>query len=106
MKLKKITVLCLSLIFALQGFAGTTINFATEATYPPFEFMTPDGKINGFDVEIMDAICQKIEATCTVKNQPFDSLIPSLQLGKFDGIYGALNITAERAKQVDFTMPF
>ncbi|MGD9108477.1 MAG: lysine/arginine/ornithine ABC transporter substrate-binding protein [Gammaproteobacteria bacterium] len=84
----------------------TNINFATEATYPPFEYFTPNGKIQGFDIDVMNAVCKEIGAACTITHQPFDSLIPSLKLGKFDAVIAALAITAERAKQVDFTNPY
>lgn len=79
------------------------IKFATEASYPPFESKLPDGKIDGFDVAIMNALCAQMKKTCTITNQPWDSLIPSLQLGKFDALIAAMAITDERKKQVDFT---
>jgi len=84
----------------------TIIKFATEATYPPFEYFTPEGKIQGFDIDVMNAVCKEIGATCTITHQPFDSLIPSLKLGKFDAIIAAMAITDKRAKQVDFTNPY
>lgn len=84
----------------------TVLKFATEATYPPFEYFTPEGKIQGFDIDVMNTVCKKIGATCTITHQPFDSLIPSLKLGKFDAIIAAIAITAKRAKQVDFTNPY
>lgn len=89
------------------AFAQTkSLSFATEATYPPFESLAPSGEMQGFDVDIIKALCNKMQTQCTFTNQAFDSLIPSLQLGKFDVIFGAINITDERAKQVDFTKPY
>ncbi len=79
---------------------------ATEATYPPFESVNNQGKMIGFDVDILNAICANLKKQCQFVNQPWDSLIPGLQLGKFDVIFGAMNITAERQKQVDFTQPY
>lgn len=95
-------VINMTIIFA----APQEIKFATEATYPPFEMMNAAGNIQGFDVDVIKAICEKTSLQCTFINQSFDSLIPSLQLGKFDAIFGAMNITAEREKQVDFTEPY
>lgn len=79
---------------------------ATEATYPPFESVNNQGKMMGFDVDILSAICANLKKQCQFVNQPWDSLIPGLQLGKYDVIFGAMNITAERQKQVDFTQPY
>ena len=96
-----------ALVIFTNAFAKiTTIHFATEATYPPFEYVTPNGNIEGFDVDVMNALCKEVNATCTITNQPFDSLIPTLQLGKFDALIGAIEITPARAAQVDFTNPY
>lgn len=100
-------LLCL---FSLTAVAADqkpiAIHFAMEATYPPFEFMDSSGQIQGYDVDIANAICKKINATCTFSNQAFNSLIPSLQIGKFDAVISAMSVTAERAQQVNFTASY
>ncbi|RDI42556.1 transporter substrate-binding domain-containing protein [Aquicella lusitana] len=88
---------------ALNAGQWKTIQFATEATYPPFEFIDPSGRITGFDIEIASALCQQMKVDCTFSNQSFNSLIPSLKLGKFDAIIAALGVTEEREKEVSFT---
>ncbi|WP_237385285.1 arginine ABC transporter substrate-binding protein [Xenorhabdus sp. Sc-CR9] len=80
-----------------------TLRFATEATYPPFEFIDENNKIQGFDVDLANAICAKINTECTFTNQAFDSLIPSLKFRRFDALMAGIDITPERQKQVDFT---
>lgn len=80
-----------------------SLNFATEATYPPFEFVDPSGAIKGFDIDIAQALCQKMAVKCNFVNQPWDSLIPGLKLGKFNALIGAMEITPARKNQVDFT---
>lgn len=82
------------------------IKFATEATYPPFVSMSSSGQIVGFDADIVHALCQQMKADCTLSNQPWESLIPSLKLGKFDALFGGMAITSEREKQVSFTKPY
>ena len=88
------------------GQTSKTIKFATEATYPPFESVDAEGKIQGFDVDIMHALCTQMKVHCTITNQPWDSLIPSLQMGKFDALIGAMAITKAREKVVNFTQPY
>src|SRR5690606_17599012 len=95
-----------SLFMLSSSIFAQTIKFAMEATYPPFEYVDASGNIKGFDVDIANALCQQLKAQCEFSNQPFNSLIPSLQLGKFDAIISALGITTERAKQVSFTNPY
>ncbi len=80
-----------------------TLRFATEATYPPFEYLDANNKIQGFDIDLADALCAKLNTKCTFTNQAFDSLIPSLKFRRFDALMAGIDITPERQKQVDFT---
>ncbi|MDC9598268.1 arginine ABC transporter substrate-binding protein [Xenorhabdus anantnagensis] len=80
-----------------------TLRFATEATYPPFEFIDANNKIQGFDIDLANAICAKLNTKCTFSNQAFDSLIPSLKFRRFDALMAGIDITPDRQKQVDFT---
>ncbi|WMY95574.1 MAG: transporter substrate-binding domain-containing protein [Arsenophonus sp.] len=82
------------------------IRFATEATYPPFESIDSNNRIIGFDIDIANMICKKIDVICTFTNQSFDSLIPSLKMRRFDALISAIDITSERKKQVDFSIPY
>jgi arginine transport system substrate-binding protein len=110
MKLMKILLAALT-IFSITSspvFAETAkpLVLATEATYPPFESINNQGQMVGFDVDILSAICTYLQKQCKFVNQPWDSLIPGLELGKFNVIFGAMNITEERQKQADFTQPY
>lgn len=103
--MKKIFFLVATLFSTLSAIAAPTktIRFATEATYPPFEYIDNSGQIKGFDIDIANALCQQMKVQCTFSNQGFNSLIPSLKIGKFDALISALGITPEREKQVAFT---
>ena len=61
------------------------ITFAMEPSYPPFETTNEKGEIIGFDVDVANAICKEIQATCNFKSQSFDALIPSLKAKRFKG---------------------
>ncbi|MCF6766259.1 transporter substrate-binding domain-containing protein [Thiotrichales bacterium 19S3-7] len=80
--------------------------FATEATYPPFVSMSSNGQIKGFDAAIIEALCTQMQRNCKLVNAPWDSLIPSLQIGRFDALFGGMGITKAREKVVDFTNPY
>ena len=79
------------------------ITFAMEPSYPPFETTNEKGEIIGFDVDVANAICKEIQATCHFKSQAFDALIPSLKAKRFDAAISAMDITEARAKQVSFS---
>lgn len=104
--MKKLIIAAVLAGISVSAAAAETIRFATEASYPPFEFVGADNKIQGFDVDLANAMCKEMQATCTFTNQAFDSLIPSLKFKRFDAVMAGMDITPEREKQVLFTKPY
>lgn len=104
--MKKVLIAALLASVSLSATAAQTIRFATEASYPPFESMDASNKIVGFDVDLANALCKEIDATCTFTNQAFDSLIPGLKFKRFEAVMAGMDITPERQKQVLFTNPY
>ncbi|QPC94504.1 transporter substrate-binding domain-containing protein [Mesorhizobium sp. INR15] len=86
--------------------AAQDITFATEAAYPPFNFRAADGSIAGFEIDLGNALCKKMNRNCTFVAQNWDGMIPGLLVKKFDGIFASMTITEERKKQIDFTDPY
>ncbi len=103
MKKLLLTALLAGTAFAAQA---KDITFAMEPSYPPFELTNEKGEIIGFDVDVANAICKEIQATCHFKSQAFDALIPSLKAKRFDAAISAIDITEARAKQVSFSDPY
>ncbi len=104
--MKKVLLATLLAGLSLSATAAQTIRFATEASYPPFESMDAGNKIVGFDVDLANALCKEIDATCTFSNQSFDSLIPGLKFRRIDAVMAGMDITPEREKQVLFSKPY
>lgn len=86
--------------------AQETITFAMEPSYAPFETTNEKGEVIGFDVDIANALCEELKATCQFKTQSFDSLIAGLKFKNFDAIISGMDITEARQKQVSFTSPY
>ncbi|WP_025597136.1 ABC transporter substrate-binding protein [Burkholderia sp. WSM2230] len=82
-----------------------TLRFGIEAAYPPFESKSATGQLQGFDVDVGNAVCAKMAVKCEWVENAFDGLIPALQARKFDVINSAMNITAKRKQTIDFTRP-
>ncbi|OCG19194.1 MULTISPECIES: transporter substrate-binding domain-containing protein [unclassified Gilliamella] len=99
---KTLLAICLAgTAFAAQ--AADTLTIGTEATYAPFEFTNEKNEIIGFDIDVINKICDEIKVSCKIVNQSFDGLIPSLKTRRIDAAIAGIDITPERKKQVDFT---
>src|ERR1700712_4239166 len=81
----------------------SAVRIGVDATYKPFTFKTPDGKLTGFDVDIANALCDEMKAKCTFVESSWEGIIPGLRANKFDAIVSSMSITDERKKAVDFT---
>lgn len=87
-----------SLTTAVDG----VLSMATEATFPPYEYYDGD-TIVGIDVEIAQAIADKLGLKLEVTDIAFDSIIPGVQTGKYDIGLAGMTVTDERLEQVNFT---
>ena len=81
--------------------AGTLI-MATNAEFPPYESMDHN-EIVGIDVDMMHAICDKLNMELKVENMEFDSIIAAVDSGKADVGVAGISVTPEREKNVSFT---
>ena len=94
----------LTLLSAMPALAAAeTLRIAVEGEYPPFNRVDKKGKLSGFDVDIANALCKAIDASCKLIQQPWDRMIADLVAGKYDLVVSSLSITGSRRQQIDFT---
>ncbi|NMC43382.1 MAG: basic amino acid ABC transporter substrate-binding protein [candidate division Zixibacteria bacterium] len=83
------------------------LRIGTDATYPPFETVnTATGRPEGFDIDLVEAICARQGWRAEIIVTPFDGIVPGLTGEKYDLIISAFTITPERAGAVLFSDPY
>ena len=106
---KKLIVLALALImvfsFAACGGSDTYI-VAMEPTFPPFDTTDENGELDGFDVDLMNAIAEDQGFEIEWTQLGFDGLIPALESKQIDIIASGMWASPERAKIVDFSTTY
>ena len=95
-----------TLAFASSVVAADKLKIGTEGAYPPFNLIDASGQVGGFDVEVAQALCAKLQAECEVVTSDWDGIIPALNAKKFDFLVASMSITEERMQAVDFTEPY
>lgn len=79
---------------------------AMNANFPPFESMNPSGQIEGFDVDVMDAIAREENFKVSYHQQAWDGIFASLKSGDNDILISGITITPERKAEMLFSEPY
>lgn len=100
--MKKIIAVALATLTAGAATAQN-LDICVEGAYPPFSQTESDGSVTGFDIDIANALCGAMGATCTMVKTDWDGIIPALQEDKCDAIIASMSITEERMQVIDFS---
>jgi len=106
MKSFVITLLALLSVAFAQDLEGRVLSVGSDTTYPPFEFINDAGDVVGFDVDILNAICDEINCVAEFQTTAWDGIFPALASGEFDMVASGVSITPERDEIVDFSDPY
>jgi lysine-arginine-ornithine-binding protein len=82
------------------------IVIANEGGFPPFNMTAADGTLQGFDIDLGNAMCEIMKAKCSFVTNEWSGIIPALLAEKFDVVIGGMGITEERKKRVIFSEPY
>ena len=83
-----------------------TLTVATEGTYRPFTFHDETGDLVGFDVEIAEAVADKLGLEVVFQETQWDAIFAGLEAGRFDVIANQVSINPEREEKYLFSAPY
>lgn len=112
MRLKLLPALALALVGALASAPANAqeleliqpgkLLIATEGTYPPFSMRSPDGQLDGLEIRVGKEIAKRLNLEYTPVIIKWEALLVGLAADQYDFASDAMDITAERQKQVTF----
>lgn len=102
--MKKV-ILLLMLVLSSLSFSAKKLYVGTNAEFMPYEYLE-NGKMVGFDIDLMEAIGKELGYEIVWSNMGFDGLLPALQMKKIDAVIAGMSQTPERQKAVTFSMPY
>lgn len=84
-----------------------TITVATDATWPPFESVNESTReLEGFDIDLMNAIAEAAGLEIEYVNVGFDPLLAGMATCQYDAAISAITITPERQEDFLFSDPY
>ncbi|ANH05564.1 lysine/arginine/ornithine ABC transporter substrate-binding protein [Shinella sp. HZN7] len=86
--------------------AADKIRIATEGAYAPWNFSGPNGTLEGFEIDLANDLCKRMNRECEIVAQNWDGIIPSLTAGKYDAIMAGMSITPKREEVIAFSTPY
>lgn len=86
--------------------AGPPLDIVVTNFAPPFIMQAGNNQFFGFDISMMEYVCQKIQRSCHYRSLPFTELLNAIQTKQADLGIGAITITLERAKRISFSDPY
>ena len=79
------------------------LHMSTNAAFPPYEMTTDDGGFEGIDVEVAQAIAEKLGLELVVDDMGFDAALTAVQTGQSDIAMAGITVTDERLEIMDFS---
>lgn len=115
MRMKRVLAVGLAAVMALSLVAcggnkkssgEKTYKIATDTTFAPFEYENKDGKREGIDLELLEAIAKEEGFKYEVSALGFDAAMASVESGESDGMIAGMSINKERQEKYDFSKSY
>ena len=110
--MKKILILVFAILFVTGMVSGgpqvedDVITVATDATWPPMEYVNTDKEIVGFDIDLLTLAAEEGGFKVEFQNTAWDGIFAGLANGEYDAVISSVTITEDRQKTMDFSIPY
>ncbi len=106
-----VLMVCLAMLFSHKAMADRLeeararqqLVVGVSDTTPPFSFRNKEGELDGYDIDLVKAVAQKMHLQLMLKPLTSAERIPLLQKGELDFVATSMTRTAERLKEIDFS---
>jgi len=112
-KMTRVLTIVLAMAMALTVFSACadndgsqTLVMATNAEFPPFEFVNDAGEYDGFDVHLAKAIAEILGRELVIDNMEFTAALAAVSTGQADVAIAAITIRPDRLETMDFSVPY
>ncbi|MCX7792909.1 MAG: transporter substrate-binding domain-containing protein [Thermodesulfovibrionales bacterium] len=95
----------IKIIIPARSFSAEKEIKVVASIYPPFVFYE-NGRLAGFDIDLLEMICRTNGLICPVEIVPFQEVLNALKEGRADIGIGAIYVTDERERFIKFTSPY
>lgn len=82
------------------------LKVGTEGTYAPFSFQGSDGKLTGYDVEVVQAVAEKLGKKVEFVQTPWDAIFAGLESKRFDLVANQVTVNSERKNKYALSTPY
>jgi polar amino acid transport system substrate-binding protein len=94
------------LLIGCKSKESNVIIVATDATWPPMEYVNQNKEIVGFDIDLMKEVANQAGFKVEFKNTAWDGIFAGLAANEYDAVISSITITDERRKTMDFSLPY
>ncbi len=104
-------VLAIAAVTGLTAACGSSsdpnvLKVGTEGTYSPFSYQGSDGKLTGYDIEVVQAVANKLGKKVEFTQTPWDSIFAGLESKRFDLVANQVTINADRQAKYALSEPY
>lgn len=84
------------------------VRFLTTVDFPPFNYLDAEGRLTGFHVDLVRAICRELQIAdrCQIQALPWDELEEAIGSGQGEALIAGTPVTAETRTGYAFSRPY